>query len=278
MLNTLVRNSIRLVPGRLRGAVRNVPGLASLQRWLLASTASAMPFEYQLDHGPCRGLNMLLQLPRDKELWKGTYEQAFIESLCDAVSSGSICFDIGGWRGYFSAAMKLNGADQVIVFEPMPENQAAITLLMSQNPGLDFDVRNFAIGSQDGTANFQIMPDNSMGKLAASPFQPEAQGEQTEVIVRSIDSLIASGEAAVPDIIKLDIEGAELLALQGADHTLTQHHPQLFIEVHSDELLEACTSLLEDKGYRVQRIDATGASDHGVFHIKATWQFDSNDN
>lgn len=221
---------------------------------------------------------MLLVLPADKELWKGTYEEAFINSLCETVSNDSVCFDIGGWRGYFSAAMKLSGADRVIVFEPMPENRQAITTLMSLNPDIDLEILGMAIGEEDGTATFQIMPDNSMGKLASSPFQPDASGDETTVTVRSIDSLIASGEVAAPDIIKMDIEGAEMLALQGANDTLNRHHPLLFIEVHSADLLTQCSALLEEKGYLVEHIVARGANADGVYHIKATWHSDAHDN
>lgn len=69
-----------------------------------------------------------------------------------------------------------------------------------------------------------------------------------------------------PDVIKLDIEGAECLALNGAAGTLSAPDaPQLFIEFHPQEMmilggtLEHCLKALQDHGY--QRYEIVGAYD-----------------
>jgi len=49
----------------------------------------------------------------------------------------------------------------------------------------------------------------------------------------SVDDLVEAGSIAPPDVIKMDIEGSEHLALRGAARTLRAHQPHLFLEYHS---------------------------------------------
>ena len=111
-----------------------------------------------------------------------------------------------------------------------------------------------------------------MGKLAGSSFQANrAAGVSFDVVLRSLDSLLTAGEIEPADFIKIDIEGAEYDALQGATALIRTHRPTLLIEAHSAELLRACQSWLEAQGYRisiVQDIDpAALAKDFRICHI-----------
>ena len=73
----------------------------------------------------------------------------------------------------------------------------------------------------------------------------------------AIRLMVLSEGSRMPDVIKLDIEGAEFLALNGAGATLSAPNaPQLFIEFHPQEMrslggtLEHCLQLLQEHGYR----------------------------
>ena len=59
----------------------------------------------------------------------------------------------------------------------------------------------------------------------------------------------------MPDLVKIDIEGAEMLALRGAKKMLSSGMPTLLIEVHSEELSARSVSrLLETPGYRFYQL------------------------
>jgi len=58
-----------------------------------------------------------------------------------------------------------------------------------------------------------------------------------------------------PDFIKIDIEGAEVMALQGAHEVLSKHKPGLIIETHSLDLENDCIKLLKKYGYDPKIID-----------------------
>lgn len=71
--------------------------------------------------------------------------------------------------------------------------------------------------------------------------------------------------------MKIDVEGAEISVLQGAERTLATARPILFIEVHSSALLSRCTSLLATLGYRIEHLDndMSYARQRDVFQVRA---------
>jgi hypothetical protein len=72
------------------------------------------------------------------------------------------------------------------------------------------------------------------------------------------DTLIARGEPA-PDVIKIDVEGGELLVLQGARKLLADRRPVLLIEVHHICLMLHIEKLLLELGYSARILDEAHA-------------------
>ena len=98
---------------------------------------------------------------------------------------------------------------------------------------------------------FCIMPDDSMGKLVSSPFQAELKTDRRiEVPVHALDELLAAGHIEMPDVVKVDVEGAEALVLRGAARILRERKTKWFIEIHSRSLARECASLLSANGLR----------------------------
>jgi hypothetical protein len=71
--------------------------------------------------------------------------------------------------------------------------------------------------------------------------------------------------------MRIDVEGAELMVLEGARETLRRHHPEIFAEMHSSALLAQCTSLLQSECYAVESLDEDQdvARAKDVFQIRA---------
>lgn len=65
----------------------------------------------------------------------------------------------------------------------------------------------------------------------------------------SLDELIQKGTAAVPDIVKMDVEGAELL--------LNRRKTVWLVAMHGEEQKRRCQSLLTEAGYRLYSLDGT---------------------
>ena len=260
-LRQILRRSVNLVPWSLRNQIRQVPIVAGLQRWLIARIVGSAPFLHEINAGPGKGLRLMITLPDDKGLWTGTYESDFVGAVAAAVKPGMICYDIGGFHGFVSGVMAVARARQVVCFEPLPANLVAIRELLSLNPGLPIEVRTEAVGAAEGQAHFNVMIEDSMGKLETSPFQIDQSADSSiPVTVRSLDSLLAAGEVLAPDLMKIDVEGAELDVLRGARGILAARHPPLFLEVHSAELRTGCEALLHELGYATRELARSGAS------------------
>ena len=53
----------------------------------------------------------------------------------------------------------------------------------------------------------------------------------------------------IPDLLKIDVEGAELSVLKGAEKVLRSEHPIILLSVHSDQLRKDCLEYLRIQGY-----------------------------
>src|SRR5438105_5050128 len=99
-MKKLFRQSVNWVPWQFRNQIRHVPGLAALQRWLVARFIGGESFIHQINAGPGKGLKVLIKLPDDKGLWTGTYETRFVQAIAKSVKAGSVCLDIGSYHGF----------------------------------------------------------------------------------------------------------------------------------------------------------------------------------
>jgi FkbM family methyltransferase len=263
-----VRTGINVIPLPLRHWVKHVPGLAALQRWLVNSVISHEPFVHTVNVGPAKGLHFEVTLPLDKAIWAGTYESEFTQAIAEAIRPGDVCFDVGGYRGYVCGVMALAGAAEVYVFEPHPENQSALRSLQQLNPSLPIQLIPIALGDTDGSLSLRIMSDSSMAKLATSPFQSTVPFDrEIAVTVRRMDSLVDRGEVPAPNVIKLDVEGAELSVLRGALATIRAYRPRIYLEAHSLELERRCREELTSSDYEISRIEAGTLSEDQTRHL-----------
>jgi FkbM family methyltransferase len=270
VLRTAVGASVNFVPYRLRQWIRHMPGVASLQRLVIGQVLNGHAFAHRINAGPAAGLTFEVTLPFDKAIWSGTYESAFAEVLARAVKRGGVCYDIGGYRGYMAGVMAAAGASKVLVFEPLPENQQAIRRLCALNPALLVELLCLAVGKGDGLAHLTTMSDRSMAKLATSLFQPDAGAlGEIEVRLRTIDALVQEGTIPPPDLVKIDVEGAECDVLAGAAETLRRWRPTVLLEAHSGALEDGCTRALRNLGYRVRCIGAPPRSEDHTRHLLA---------
>ena len=87
-----------------------------------------------------------------------------------------------------------------------------------------------------------------MGMLAA-----HAKGYLVPTV--SLDALIQNGTLPMPDLIKMDVEGAEASVLEGAKTLLRQRTAVLLIALHGDLPMRACLTLLHEAGYEAFTLD-----------------------
>lgn len=103
-----------------------------------------------------------------------------------------------------------------------------------------------ALGDFDGEATFDPGPGAAMGHITA--------GGPLKVPCSRADTLLAAGEIEAPDVIKIDVEGAEADVLRGARRAM-ERHPMIFLATHGEKVHRACLDLLTASGYEVRALD-----------------------
>lgn len=148
-----------------------------------------------------------------------------------SVESGDIVLDIGGCWGdtalYFAHKVGVNG--KVYSFEFIPENIKLFRLNTSFNPNLVSQIELVTNPISNISGQTIYFKDNGPGSTVQfEPFE-EQTGTTTTI---SIDDFVKSNNINTIDFIKMDIEGAEPLALEGAIETIKRFRPKLAIAIY----------------------------------------------
>jgi FkbM family methyltransferase len=153
-----------------------------------------------------------------------------------ALLPGDIVLDIGGHVGAYTVpvAKYVGPSGHVFVFEPEDEGREAILRNLQLNQISNCSVMDLAIGDRDGVMSFFVRPEKDTHSLfeSNSAASPTGQLLRFEKSVRSVDSLVATGEIPLPQFIKVDVEGAELLALEGMCNTIKATRA-VYVECHT---------------------------------------------
>ncbi|HYM53925.1 MAG TPA: FkbM family methyltransferase, partial [Solirubrobacteraceae bacterium] len=186
----------------------------------------------------------------------GTTEPLIQDAFAEQVESGGVVWDIGANIGFYSLiASRLVGDGEVIAFEPLPANVEAIRRNLELNGIANVRVLGVALGDSEGTADLQIHSQQTWAKLdtsADTAFQQELEiAGHVSVELSTIDRQLR--KLPVPDLVKIDIEGAEVAALRGASELLSTHRPTIICEFHGTN--EAVCDLLESHGYSLRTIE-----------------------
>jgi FkbM family methyltransferase len=182
--------------------------------------------------GPGRGLRINLH-GSAVAFATGTAERPVQEALMRELKPGATFFDIGANVGFVTiiAARLVGPSGRVVAFEPVPENVAAIRENLALNRIDWVEVHETAIAREAGRASLIVSDVSAFSRLSTTNV-PTGAREQIEVAVNSIDEFLAGGIEPVPDVVKIDVEGAELEVIEGMQATLAAHHPVILCEVH----------------------------------------------
>jgi FkbM family methyltransferase len=175
---------------------------------------------------------------------------------------GEVVYDIGANIGLYTRfAIDRFGASKVVAFEPMSSNRNQLL----KNVGLsDFEDRvtvlPFALSNEDGYAKLQV--DDVQGQTAAldqvtggSPAEGRLSmglSPKTESVeTRLLDSVVYEDGLPKPDVIKIDVEGAEKMVLDGATKTIKYSSPDIILENHGKVEAKETVSFLLKEGYKL---------------------------
>lgn len=200
-----------------------------------------------------------LNLFRHKGYWfhGRNRERAVMEGFGRLIQPGSTVIELGGNIGYVSVylASLVGSSGHVFVFEPAPANLVYLernTAALAQIeivPAAASDVAgqvSLYVEGLTGQNNTLVRDYWVFAKNRQRAFSNELY-ERIDVEAMSVDTFVQSRRIK-PDFIKIDVEGAELLALLGMTRCLREDRPALMVEVTNDE--EAVMQHLDRLGYR----------------------------
>jgi len=190
--------------------------------------------------------------------WLGIYERDLQRVMMQTVRPGDTFFDVGANVGFFTllASQRVGSSGRVVAVEPLSRNLELLRRHLALNELANVHVVDAAVSDAPGEAHIEAGPAPSMAHLS-SHGRP--------VRVTTLDELTES--FGPPNVIKMDIEGAELRALSGASRTLAVHRTIILLSTHGYEQDEACRRLLRDAGY-VVTTRRDGAAD-GQYEVVA---------
>ncbi|MFC6825502.1 FkbM family methyltransferase [Halopelagius fulvigenes] len=189
-----------------------------------------------------------------------TDEEDVISDIVSELRPGDVFYDIGANIGTHSCFAGQVAAT-VHAFEPHPETARRLRANLSQNGG-EFTVHEVALSDSEGTAELGLpVGDNDevgVGTFTITDSSSTARTWDVSLVVG--DKYVDSADIDEPDVVKIDVEGAELGVIDGLRDTLAEARV-IYCEVHLD------TVTIDDV---TRRFNEFGLSTSEIFRREGT--------
>ena len=189
------------------------------------------------------------------ENWGNEHNSGF-EKLVELSKDKNVVFDIGGHVGLCALPMSQNISKngKVYTFEPSNLNRTYLKRHLEFNDVANVKVIDKLLGDKKtDDVEFYELKDVSG---TPSIVNIKSNFIQTTKSQTTLD-LFCSENALVPDLIKIDVEGAEFFVLEGSRKTLTKYHPDIMLSLHPKHLeklgrsVEEIFDICDELGYKL---------------------------
>jgi len=183
----------------------------------------------------------------------GRYEPRVVSELLSTIARETIAYDIGAHIGFMTLVLAegmVNG--KVFAFEPVEENLRLLEELITDN---DLSrlvvVVPAALGNANAIQKILIFKSPAMNLLESAVDGQDTNGcPQRRVNTLTLDKFVFDQGNAAPGLLKIDVEGAEALVIEGGLRTLQVYSPKIIIEIHGPRNAQKTWSLLHDLKYQ----------------------------
>lgn len=161
------------------------------------------------------------------------YERAKMAAVRHFLKPGMTFVDVGGNKGDFAllAARITGNSGAVLCFEPERENCRWIRKSIEINHYNNISLHEVALSNRNGMAELYLGQKSGWHTLLSG----QERSDVGTVLVRTatLDSILATLSLGKIDVMKIDVEGAELQVLEGAQKTLSANAGiVLLLDVH----------------------------------------------
>lgn len=189
-----------------------------------------LPDQAMVCDGP--GFKINITSPRenviDRAIYRtGVWEPEMTSMAIEKIQPGWHILDVGAHIGYYTLLFGKQCGPQgrVAAFEPEMDAFKALNANIELN-GME-NIRTFRLALSDHRGHVVMKPENRGLMLA----DKEGDAETTAEMIPS-DEFWPTLDWPKVDLVKIDVEGAELGVLTGMENMLRKYHPHLFVEIH----------------------------------------------
>ena len=183
------------------------------------------------------------------------YETALFDRLPGLVQPGSVVYDVGANIGLFTVpfSRRVGPTGRVVCFEPNPICVQFLKANLEVNACANARIVPVALAEHHQQVPFTLNFGNSLlGLTSISSFYHQKAGQAITVEGRPLDELRSTFELPAPDLVKMDVEGAEGAVVRGMARTLAEHRPVLLMEIHGAGACRELAAVLDPLGYGYQ--------------------------
>lgn len=192
----------------------------------------------------------------------GAYEPEVTAAFCTLLQPGSTVFDVGAHVGYYTllAAGRIGQLGSVHAFEPVPEIFERLRANVALNGFRNVHLNRLALSTEEGFLH--IYPASGSNSGTSSILRTLGNAPvPVKVPSTTIDAYVRRNGLRKLDLVKLDVEGAELFVLRGGEQILASQGPDVIVEMGNSLFQQAGYDLstvldfMTSLGYQPFRID-----------------------
>lgn len=196
------------------------------------------------------------------EYLTGDYEDKdTMDTFCSWLLPDTVFYDLGANVGYYAfMANRYIDKGKIYSFEPLPANIEVFKSHLKLNEGKmgynSIELLPYAVADTDKQVVFSNNDKAIEGNTYIDSAMHTGSSKNLVVTCFSIDSLIEKGYKQ-PDVIKIDVEGAEYDVLRGAEKTLRNFTPNILLATHDCHLpgvQQQCVEYLQNLGYELTKL------------------------
>jgi len=197
-------------------------------------------------------------------LLRHVWDPRITEFVLTNLSPGMLFMDIGANVGHFTlvAAQRVGPSGRVVAVEPNPSVAEQLRQNIARSGLSNVAVVEAACSGANERRSFYLADASGIGTTGGSSFSRQNAETDTcvEVACLTVDQLVESTKTTHVDLVKIDVEGAEMSVLRGMTGTLKRFRPRLITEIHPKKLESFGTNpadviaFVEGFGYRIAEI------------------------
>jgi len=192
--------------------------------------------------------------------YKRIHEPHVTSIFCSLITPGATVVDVGASLGYYTllAAKRVGNDGSVYAFEPHPPSFERLIENVKLNNWKNVQAFNFAISDKKGEKKLYVF---KSGMASGSSFALKRDSVPITVKTMRLEDAVKTDI----DLVKMDIEGAEVEVLKGMERILAKGKVKIICEVHPKDIsllghdVAEITELLKKHNYRIYLIDEEGS-------------------